>query len=72
MSPVSDSAHEIPPKVEEKERTILAEQWAGTPINARQKIIAEKLAKWQNEVCLLDQPLIKAQEHSVGPILPNP
>ncbi|MDR2432934.1 MAG: translation elongation factor Ts [Puniceicoccales bacterium] len=66
MSPIYVSASDIPPEVEAKERFIAAEQCAGKPANAMEKIISGKLAKWHSEVCLLDQPFIKAQEISVG------
>ncbi|MDR2776742.1 MAG: translation elongation factor Ts [Puniceicoccales bacterium] len=66
MSPIYVSASDIPPEVETRERSIAAEQCAGKPANAMEKIISGKLAKWHSEVCLLDQPFIKAQEISVG------
>ncbi|MDR2602985.1 MAG: translation elongation factor Ts [Puniceicoccales bacterium] len=66
MSPIYVSASDIPPEIEAKERSIAAEQCAGKPSNAMEKIISGKLAKWHGEVCLLDQPFIKAQEISVG------
>ncbi|MDR0742575.1 MAG: translation elongation factor Ts [Puniceicoccales bacterium] len=66
MSPIYVSASDIPPEVEARERSIAAEQCAGKPANAMEKIISGKLAKWHSEVCLLDQPFIKAQEISVG------
>ncbi|MDR2628919.1 MAG: translation elongation factor Ts [Puniceicoccales bacterium] len=66
MSPIYVSASDIPPEVEARERSIAAEQCAGKPPNAMEKIISGKLAKWHSEVCLLDQPFIKAQEISVG------
>ncbi|MDR1173404.1 MAG: translation elongation factor Ts [Puniceicoccales bacterium] len=66
MSPTYVSADAIPPEVEARERSIAAEQCAGKPANAMEKIISGKIAKWHSEVCLLDQPFIKAQEISVG------
>ncbi|MDR1232747.1 MAG: translation elongation factor Ts [Puniceicoccales bacterium] len=66
MSPSYVSADAIPPEVEARERSIAAEQCAGKPANAMEKIISGKIAKWHSEVCLLDQPFIKAQEISVG------
>ncbi|MDR1528578.1 MAG: translation elongation factor Ts [Puniceicoccales bacterium] len=66
MSPIYVAANDIPPEIEARERSIAAEQCAGKPANAMEKIISGKLAKWHSEVCLLDQPFIKAQEISVG------
>ena len=66
MSPVYVSADEIPPELEDSERAIAAEQCAGKPANAIEKIVAGKLAKWHGEICLLDQPFVKDQQHSVG------
>ncbi|MDR1457618.1 MAG: translation elongation factor Ts [Puniceicoccales bacterium] len=66
MSPIYVSASDIPPEVEARECSIAAEQCAGKPANAAEKIISGKLAKWHSEVCLLDQPFVKVQEISVG------
>jgi elongation factor Ts len=66
MSPIYISAGDIPSEVEAKERSIATEQCAGKPANAIEKIVFGKLAKWHSEVCLLDQPFIKAQEISMG------
>ncbi|MDR2778970.1 MAG: translation elongation factor Ts [Puniceicoccales bacterium] len=65
MAPVYVSADDIPQEVEDKERSIAAEQCAGKPANAMEKIISGKLAKWHSEVCLLEQPFIKAQDISI-------
>ncbi|MDR1890990.1 MAG: translation elongation factor Ts [Puniceicoccales bacterium] len=66
MSPTYISAEDIPPEVEEKERSIAAAQYAGKPANAIEKIISGKLAKWHSEVCLLEQSFIEDQEISIG------
>ena len=66
MSPLYISPEEIPSEIEDKERSIAMEQCAGKPEKAIEKIVAGKLAKWHSEVCLLNQPFVKEQEHSVG------
>jgi elongation factor Ts len=66
MSPAYVSADEIPTELEDKERTIAVEQCAGKPPNAIEKIVSGKIAKWHSEICLLDQPFVKDQEHTVG------
>ena len=60
------SPEEIPSEIEDKERSIAMDQCAGKPEKAIEKIVAGKLAKWHSEVCLLNQPFVKEQEHSVG------
>lgn len=66
MSPLYISPEEIPSEIEDKERSIAMDQCAGKPEKAIEKIVAGKLAKWHSEVCLLNQPFVKEQEHSVG------
>jgi elongation factor Ts len=66
MAPTYVSAADIPPELAEKERAIAVEQCAGKPPNAIEKIVAGKLAKWHGEICLLDQPFVREQEHTVG------
>ncbi|MDR2738151.1 MAG: translation elongation factor Ts [Puniceicoccales bacterium] len=66
MSPIYVSSDEILPELEEKERAIAIEQCAGKPPSAVEKIVAGKMAKWYSEVCLLDQPFVKEQDHTVG------
>ena len=65
MSPLYVSADEIPAELEQKEREIALEQCAGKPENAVEKIVAGKLAKWHSEICLLNQPFVKEQDHTV-------
>lgn len=65
MSPLYVSAEEIPSELEQKEREIALEQCAGKPENAMEKIVAGKLAKWHSEICLLNQPFVKDQDHTV-------
>ncbi|MDR1433422.1 MAG: translation elongation factor Ts [Puniceicoccales bacterium] len=66
MSPAYVSADEIPPEVVGSERAIAAAQCVGKPEDVVEKIVAGKLVKWHSEVCLLDQPFVKDQQHSVG------
>ncbi|MDR0595301.1 MAG: translation elongation factor Ts [Puniceicoccales bacterium] len=65
MSPKYISFEEIPEEDVAKEREVAAEQCKGKPVNAIEKIIEGKLAKWYGEQCLLKQPFVKNQEQTV-------
>jgi elongation factor Ts len=41
----------------------------GKPAHIAEKIVEGRMAKWSKEVCLLDQPFIKNDEHTVGEML---
>lgn len=52
-----------------KERDIAAAQVQGKPPAAVQKIVEGKLEKYYSQVCLLDQPFVKAPEKMIKDIL---
>ena len=58
------SAEEIPPALLEKERTLRMEtaKQSGKPEAVLGKIVEGQLAKWQKEICLLDQVWVKDPE----------
>jgi elongation factor Ts len=61
MNPQYVSAEDIPPAVLEREKGIRMEQvrTSGKPEAVWPKIIDGQLAKWQKEICLLDQVWMK-------------
>lgn len=55
----------------EREKDIYRAQAAATgkPANVVEKIVEGKMEKFYEEVCLMDQPFIKEQTHSVGQLI---
>lgn len=70
-SPLYLSADDIPEDVVAKEKDLFAQELAneGKKGDMVEKIIEGKVAKWQKEVCLLNQPFIKNPDQSVGELL---
>lgn len=60
---------EVPEVELAKERDIAAAQMAGKPAAAIQKIVEGKLEKYYSQVCLLDQPFVKAPEKTIKDLL---
>lgn len=60
---------EVPEADLAKERDIAAAQLAGKPAAAIQKIVEGKLEKYYSQVCLLDQPFVKAPEKTIKDLL---
>lgn len=71
MNPLYVSHDQIPAEVVEKEKSIYAEEFAGSakPAEVVEKILEGKLAKWYSEVCLLNQAYIKDEDKTVGDIV---
>ncbi len=69
--PISISPEDLPPEVIERERRIYESQMAETkkPPAVIEKIISGKLAKFYEDVCLLEQPYIKNPEIKVKDFL---
>jgi elongation factor Ts len=69
--PMVVSRDQIPPDVLEKEKEILAAQFAdsGKPPQVIEKIVEGKLEKFYKENCLLEQPFIKDQKRSVEEVI---
>jgi elongation factor Ts len=59
------SAEEIPEEEREAERRVFEEKARedGKPEDVTEKIVEGQLAKWANEVALLDQPHVNAEKH---------
>lgn len=61
----------IPEKDVEKEREIARDQMkdSGKPANIIEKIVEGKIAKWKEEVCLMNQPFIHDEDVTVQKVL---
>jgi elongation factor Ts len=70
-SPLYVSRDEVPTEVVAKEREIAMEEFAGSnkPQEVIEKIAEGKLAKYFEDVCLLDQRFIKDEDVVVGDLL---
>lgn len=71
MSPKYLRPEDVPPDIVEKEKEIYREQLkqAGKPENIWDKIIAGKLSKFYEEICLLNQPYVKEEEKKISDLI---
>jgi len=71
MSPQYLSVEEIPAAAVEKERSIRLEQarQSGKPEAVIGKIVDGQVAKWQKEICLLEQPWVKDDKKTIRDLL---
>jgi elongation factor Ts len=71
MNPLYLTAEEIPADATEKERSIRLDQakTSGKPENVIGKIVDGQIAKWQKEICLLDQAWVKDDKKSIRDLL---
>ena len=67
------SREDVPPEVIEAEKQIYRAQMAGQnkPEHILDRIVAGKLEKFYQEVCLLEQPFIKDEDATVGDLIKN-
>ncbi|MCX7848085.1 MAG: translation elongation factor Ts [bacterium] len=63
------SREQVPEEVLEREKAIYREQVTGKPAAIVEKIVAGKLEKFYQEVCLLDQPFVKEDKRTIGDLL---
>ena len=56
---------EVPGEVVEREKAIYREQAKGKPDNVVEKMLEGKLNKFFQEVCLVEQPFVKAPERTI-------
>ena len=68
-NPLYVSREQVPSEVVEKEKEIYKEQMKGKPEDVITKILEGKLAKYYEEVCLLDQPFAKNPDIKVKDLL---
>ncbi len=71
MNPLYVSKDAIPSEVIEKEKSIYAEEFAGSnkPADVVEKILEGKLAKWYSEICLLNQAFIKDEDKTIEDVV---
>lgn len=70
-SPLYVSREDVPAKVLEKEKEIYAEsaQAEGKPGALLEKIVAGRVEKFYQEVCLLDQPFVRDQDITIRELI---
>jgi elongation factor Ts len=71
MNPLYLTTEEVPAAAIEKERGIRLEQakQSGKPENVIGKIVDGQIAKWQKEICLLEQAWVKDDKKSIRDLL---
>lgn len=67
--PVCVGREEVPASLLENEREIAAAGTEGKPAEIVEKIVAGKLEKIYQQVCLLEQPFVKNPDKTVGLVL---
>jgi elongation factor Ts len=68
-NPLYISMEQVPAEVIEKEKEIYKEQVKGKPAEVIEKILEGKLAKYYEEVCLLNQPFCKNSDLKVSEVI---
>jgi elongation factor Ts len=62
---------DVPADVVDKERAIYRKEVEGKPAEIIEKIVDGKLAKYYEQVCLLNQPFVKDPDVTVGKLTTN-
>lgn len=68
-SPLYVSREEVPANAIDNEKAIYAEQIKGKPENMVEQIMAGKLEKYYEQVCLLDQPYVRESEKKIKDLI---
>lgn len=68
-NPLYVSREDVPVEVIEKEKEIYKEQSQGKPEDVMQKMIEGKLAKYFEEVCLLEQSFVKNPDKTISNLI---
>ena len=68
-NPMYVSREDVPAEIVAKEREIAAAQAEGKPQNAIEKIVAGKLDKWFQQICLMEQVYVKDQDKTIKDLL---
>ena len=63
------SSADVPQEIQDKEKEIYKEQVKGKPEDVVGKILEGKLAKYFEEVCLLEQPFVKNPDKKVKDLI---
>jgi len=71
--PLYLKSEDVPEEVVEKEKSIIKEEMAdeSKPADVLDKIIEGKMAKYYEDVCLLNQPYIKDEDMTIGDLINN-
>jgi elongation factor Ts len=65
------SPEDVPADVVEREKEIYRKEVQGKPAEIMEKIVEGKLAKYYEQVCLLNQPFVKDPDVTVGKLTTN-
>jgi elongation factor Ts len=68
-NPLYVSREQVPAEVVEKEKEIYKEQIKGKPADMVEKILEGKIAKYYEEVCLMEQPFAKNSDQKVQDVV---
>ncbi len=68
-NPLYVTREEVPAEVIEKEMEIYKEQSAGKPDDVVAKMVEGKIAKYYEEVCLLEQPYVKDGSKTISQLI---
>lgn len=68
-APMYVSREEVPASAIENEKQIYAEQIKDKPANMQEQIMAGKLEKFYEQVCLLDQPYVREPEKKIKDLI---
>ena len=68
-SPLFVNRDEVPGNAIDNEKQIYAEQIKGKPENMQEQIMAGKLEKYYEQVCLLDQPYVREPEKKIKDLI---
>jgi elongation factor Ts len=68
-NPLYVKMEDVPSEVIEKEKEIYKEQVTGKPDDVVEKILEGKVAKYYEEVCLMEQPFVKEPERKIKDII---
>lgn len=68
-SPLYVSIADVPENAIDNEKQVYLEQVKGKPANMREQIIGGKLAKYYEQVCLLEQPYVREPEKKIKDLI---
>ncbi len=68
-NPLYVSRADVPSEVIEKERVIYKGQSTGKPDGVAAKMVDGKVAKFYEEVCLMEQPFVKDPDKKIGQLI---
>ena len=68
-NPLYVNSSDVPAEVVEKEKEIYKEQVKGKPAEVVEKILEGKIAKYYEEVCLMEQPFAKNQDLKIKDLM---